>query len=173
MTLNEALAIAEKAHAGLKDKAGGPYIDFLKSVAEHLKNKGESEEVQALAVLQDILTPATKLSEEDVLKMGVPAAMIARIKKMTYHKNQGWIDEYSCKLMAQGVPAEESTYEAREKEFVHFVKTLKDDPIAAKAKAAILSVLQEDQYIHRQERRELKTQFRLKKYKAAIAAREE
>ena len=105
--------------------------------------------------------------------MGVPAEMIARIKKMTYHKNQGWIDEYSCKLMAQGVPAEESTYEAREKEFVHFVKTLKDDPIAAKAKAAILSVLQEDKYIHRQERRELKTQFRLKKYKAAIAALEE
>ena len=141
MTLNEPLAIAEKAHAGLKDKAGGSYIDFLKSVAEHLKNKGESEEVQALAVLQDILTPATKLSEEDVLKMGVPAEMIARIKKMTYHKNQGWIDEYSCKSMAQGVP--------------------------------VSSVRQENKYIHRQERRERKTQFRLKKYKAAIAALEE
>ena len=39
MTLNEALAIAEKAHAGQKNKAGGPYIDFLKSVADFLKNK--------------------------------------------------------------------------------------------------------------------------------------
>ena len=42
--------------------------------------------------------------------------------------------------------------------------------MAAKAKSAILNVLLEDKYIHRQERRELKTQFRLKKYKAAIQA---
>ena len=172
MTLNEALAIAEKAHAGQKNKAGGPYIDFLKSVADFLKNKGEPEEVQVLAVLQDVLTPSTKISKEDVINMGVSEETVDRILKMTYHKNQGWIDEYSCKLMAEGIPAEEATYEAREKEFVNFVKTLKDDPLASKAKAAILSVLQEDKYIHRQERRELKTQFRLKKYKSAIAALE-
>ena len=172
MTLNEALAIAEKAHAGQKNKAGGPYLDFLKSVADFLKNKGAPEEVQVLAVLQDVLTPSTKLSKEDVINMGVSEETVDRILKMTYHKNQGWIDEYSCKLMAEGIPAEEATYEAREKEFVNFVKTLKDDPLASKAKAAILSVLQEDKYIHRQERRELKTQFRLKKYKSAIAALE-
>ena len=136
-----------------------------------MKNKGEPEEVQVLAVLQDVLTPSTKLSKEDVINMGVSEETVDRILKMTYHKNQGWIDEYSCKLMAEGIPAE-ATYEAREKEFVNFVKTLKDDPLASKAKAAILSVLQEDKYIHRQERRELKTQFRLKKYKSAIAALE-
>ena len=34
----------------------------------------------------------------------------------------------------------------------------------------IVNVLMEDKYIHRQERRELKTKFRLKKYKAAIEA---
>jgi 4-aminobutyrate aminotransferase-like enzyme len=72
--------------------------------------------------------------------------------------------------MAQGVPAEEATYEAREKEFVNFVSKLKDNPVAAKAKSAILNVLMEDKYIHRHERRELKTKFRLKKYQAAIEA---
>ena len=102
--------------------------------------------------------------------MGVPADVVDLIEKMTYHKNQGWIDEYSCNLMAQGVPAEEATYEAREKDFVRFVETLKSDPLAAKAKSAILNVLLEDKYIKRQERRELKTKFRLKKYKAAIQA---
>ena len=102
--------------------------------------------------------------------MGVPADMVEKIQKMTYHKNQGWIDEYSCKLMAEGVPAEEANYEAREKEFVKFMGTLKDDPLMAKAKSAILNVLLEDKYIKRQERRELKTKFRLKKYQAAIEA---
>lgn len=173
LTLNEALAIAEKAHAGQIDKAGGPYIDFLKSIADDLKSKGESEEVQVLAVLQDLLKSSTQLSKEDIIQMGVPAELADTIQKMTYFKDQSWIDEYSCKLMAEGVPAEEATYEAREKEFVNFVKTLKTNPVAAKAKAAILRALLEDKYIHRGERRELKTKFRLKKYQAAIEALEE
>ena len=146
---------------------------FSLPILIHLCIRKQREKyVQVLAVLQDILTPSTKLSKEDVINMGVSEETVDRILNMTYHKNQGWIDEYSCKLMAEGIPAEEATYEAREKEFVNFVKTLKDDPLASKAKAAILSVLQEDKYIHRQERRELKTQFRLKKYKSAIAAME-
>ncbi len=173
LTYQEAYAIASKAHAGQTDKAGGPYIDFLQNVADYLKNKGESEEVQILAILQDSLTSSTKLTPDDLLQMGVSAEMVELIRKMTYHKDQSWIDEYSCKLMAEGVPAEEATYEAREKEFVNFVKTLKSNPVAAKAKAAILNVLLEDKYVHRHERRELKTKFRLKKYKAAIEALEE
>ena len=170
LSYNEAYKIAEEIHKGQKDKAGGPYIDFLQNVADYLKNKGESEEVQTLAILQDSITSATKKTPEDMVKMGVPADMVDLIQKMTYHKNQGWIDEYSCKLMEKGVPAEDSTYDAREKDFVRFVETLKDNPMAAKAKSAILNVLLEDKYIQRQERRELKTKFRLKKYQAAIEA---
>lgn len=173
LTYQDAFAIAAKAHAGQTDKAGGPYIDFLQNVADYLKNKGESEEVQILALLQDCLTASTKLTPQDLQGMGVPAETVELIQKMTYHKNQAWIDDYSCKLMAEGVPAEEATYEAREKEFVNFVTTLKSNPVAAKAKSAILNVLLEDKYIHRHERRELKTKFRLKKYQAAIAALEE
>lgn len=173
LTYQDAFAIAAKAHAGQTDKAGGPYIDFLQNVADYLKNKGESEEVQILAILQDSLTASTQMTPEDLVRAGVPSETVELIQRMTYHKDQAWIDDYSCKLMAEGVPAEEATYEAREKEFVNFVKTLKSNPVAAKAKAAILNVLLEDKYIHRQERRELKTKFRLKKYKAAIEALEE
>jgi (p)ppGpp synthase/HD superfamily hydrolase len=166
----DAYKIAAEVHKNQTDKAGGPYIDFLQNVADFLKNKGESEEVQTLAILQDLITDSTKKTPDEVIAMGVPADMVEKIQKMTYHKNQGWIDEYSCKLMAEGVPAEEANYEAREKEFVKFMGTLKDDPLMAKAKSAILNVLLEDKYIKRQERRELKTKFRLKKYQAAIEA---
>ena len=170
ISYQDAYKIAADIHKGQKDKAGGPYIDFLQNVADYLKNKGESEEVQTLAILQDSITASTKKTPEDMVKLGVPADMVDLIQKMTYHKNQGWIDEYSCKLMEKGVPAEDATYDAREKDFVRFVETLKDNPLAAKAKSAILNLLLEDKYIHRQERRELKTKFRLKKYHAAIEA---
>ena len=83
LSYQEAYKIAAEVHKDQKDKAGGPYIDFLQSVADYLKNKGESEEVQTLA---------------------------------------------------------------------------------------ILTMLMDDKYIQRQERRELKTKFRLKKYKSAIEA---
>ena len=170
LSYQDAYKIAAEVHKGQKDKAGGPYIDFLQNVADYLKSKGEPEEVQVLAVLQDVLTDSTKKTPADILQLGVPADMVARIQKMTHIKNQSWIDEYSCKLMAEGTPAEEATYEAREKEFVEFAKSLKSDPVMAKAKAGILTTLLEDKYIRRNERRELKTQFRLKKYKAAIEA---
>ena len=89
----EAYKIAADVHKNQMDKAGGPYIDFLQNVADYLKNKGESEEVQTLAILQDLITDTTKKTPEEVIAMGVPADMVEKIQKMTYHKNQGWIDE--------------------------------------------------------------------------------
>ena len=171
LSYQDAYKIAAEVHKRQKDKAGGPYIDFLQNVADYLKSKGEPEEVQVLAVLQDVLTDSTKKTPADILQLGVPADMVARIQKMTHIKNQSWIDEYSCKLMAEGTPAEEATYEAREKEFVEFVSTLKDDPMAVKAKSAILHVLLDDKYT-RHDHRELKNQFRIRKYQRAIEALE-
>ncbi|MBP5246659.1 MAG: hypothetical protein J6Z31_02230 [Fibrobacter sp.] len=167
LSYQEAYKIAAEVHQGQKDKAGGPYIEFLQNVADYLKSKGEPEEVQTLAILQDVLTDSTKKTPEEIIQMGVPAETVELIQKMTHHKNQGWIDEYSCKLMAEGVPAEEATYEAREKEFVNFVSQLKDNAAAAKAKSAILNVLLDEKYI-RHEHRELKTKFRIRKYQRAI-----
>ena len=93
LSFEEAYKIAAEVHKNQTDKAGGPYIDFLKNVADYLKNKGESEEVQTLAILQDLTTGATKKSAEEIAQMGVPADVVDLIEKMTYHKNQGWIDE--------------------------------------------------------------------------------
>ena len=111
LSYQDAYKIAESVHQGQQDKAGGPYIDFLQNVADYLKNKGESEDVQVLAILQDSITSATKKTPDDMIQMGVPADMVDLIQKMTYHKNQAWIDEYSCHLMEKGVPAEDATYD--------------------------------------------------------------
>lgn len=88
LTYQDAFAIAAKAHAGQTDKAGGPYIDFLQNVADYLKNKGESEEVQILAILQDSLTASTQMTPEDLVRAGVPSETVELIQRMTYHKDQ-------------------------------------------------------------------------------------
>ena len=53
LSYQDAYKIADSVHKGQQDKAGGPYIDFLQNVADYLKNKGEPEDVQVLAILQD------------------------------------------------------------------------------------------------------------------------
>jgi len=167
LNFEEALKIATDIHQGQVDKVGGPYIDFMIQVANKLKEQGEPEEVQVLGLLQDTVV---KHSRDELLSKGVPAELINDIEKLTYHKNQGYIDEYCCKLMENGMPAEEATYEARNMEFLKFIEGVKaaPNPALAKVKAAILTLLLEDRYIHRQERRELKTKYRLKKYQDAI-----
>ncbi len=167
LTFEEALKIATEVHQGQVDKVGGPYIDFMQQVAKKLKDQGEPEEIQVLGLLQDTVI---KRSKEELVALGVPAEMVDQINLLTYHKNQGYIDEYCCKLMANGMPAEDATYEARNMEFLKFIETIKanPNPALAKVKAAILTLLLEDRYIHRHERRELKTKYRLKKYQDAI-----
>ena len=104
LSYQDAYKIATDVHKGQQDKAGGPYIDFLQNVADYLKNKGESEEVQVLAILQDSITSSTNKTPDDMIKLGVPADLVDLIQKMTYHKNQSWIDEYSCHLMERVCP---------------------------------------------------------------------
>lgn len=167
LTFEEALKIATDIHQGQVDKVGGPYIEFMKHVANRLKEQGEPESVQVLGLLQDT---AIKHSKEEIVSKGIPSELADKIVALTYHKNQAYIDEYCCKLMDNGMPAEEATYEARNMEFLKFVEGIKNnpDPAMAKVKCAILSLLLEDHYIKRDERRELKTKFRLKKYQDAI-----
>ena len=68
LSFAEAYKIAAEVHKNQTDKAGGPYIDFLQNVADYLKNKGEPEEVQTLAILQDLTTGGTKKSAEEIVQ---------------------------------------------------------------------------------------------------------
>ena len=72
ISFEDAYKIAAEVHKDQQDKAGGPYIDFLQNVADYLKNKGESEEVQTLAILQDLTTGATKRQQKKLSPWASP-----------------------------------------------------------------------------------------------------
>ncbi len=168
-TYDDALEIATVAHAAQTDKTGSPYVDYLKTIADNLKVAGESEEVQIVALLQDMMGDAAAYSSEKLLSMGVPESIVATLSTLAHHKNQSFIDEYSCQKMAEGVPAEEAAYEAREKDYLHYIEKMMANPVARKVKIETLKTLLDEKHIPKNERREKKTRFRIQKYQAALA----
>ncbi len=167
-TYNDALRIATEAHAGQTDKIGGPYIEHLIAIATNLKAKGESEETQIVALLQDTMGDSTAYTPAKLSELGVPAQIIDILSLLTHHKDQVFIDDYSCKRMAEAIPAEDATYEAREKEFLRYVARVKENPIAKVVKIESLHRLLDENFIPKNERREKKTKFRIKKYQNSI-----
>lgn len=168
-TYDDALHIATVAHEKQVDKTGGPYVEYLKTIAENLKAAGESEEMQITALLQDIMGDTTAYSSEKLLELGVPDSIVATLSMLAHHKNQSFIDEYSCQKISEGVPAEEAAYEAREKDYLRYIEKMKSSPIAKKVKIETLKLLLDEKYIPKNERREKKTRFRIQKYQAALA----
>ncbi|MFI2432186.1 phosphohydrolase [Streptomyces sp. NPDC018693] len=63
MSLAEVEAVACAAHAGQTDKAGRPYAEHLRAVAEGVRARGGSDELVAAAWLHDALEDDA-LSEE-------------------------------------------------------------------------------------------------------------
>ena len=169
-TYDDALRIATAAHTGQTDKIGEPYIEHLKAVAASLKAAGESEKAQEVALLQDTMGESTAYTPEKLAGLGVPEDIIDILKLSTHHKDQAYIDEYSCKLMAEAMPAEDATYEAREKEFLRFIDKVKANPVARAVKVETLKRLLDENLIPKAERREKKTKFRIHKYEAALKA---
>lgn len=167
-----ALEIATTAHSGQTDKSGGTYISYLESIANQLKANGESEQVLIVALLQDIMGEATGYTPAKLSELGVPAEMIDIISILTHQKNQTFIDDYSCKRMAEGVPAEDATYEAREKEYLRYIERVKTNPIARKVKIEALKTLLKEDLITKNERREKKNKFRIRKYENALKSLE-
>ncbi|MFI7497908.1 HD domain-containing protein [Streptomyces sp. NPDC049687] len=63
MSLTEVEALARAAHAGRTDKAGRPYAEHLRAVAEGVRARGGGEELIAAAWLHDAVEDGV-LSEE-------------------------------------------------------------------------------------------------------------
>lgn len=72
-----ARAIALDRHAGQVDKAGRPYGDHLRRVAERLP-----EELQPVGWLHDVLED-TATSAADLAELGIPARLIAAVEALT------------------------------------------------------------------------------------------
>jgi (p)ppGpp synthase/HD superfamily hydrolase len=70
--LDEATALARRAHAGQTDKAGRPYIEHPLRVMHRLR--GEYE--QLAAILHDVLED-TPVTENDLRSAGCPEPVVA------------------------------------------------------------------------------------------------
>ncbi|WP_149183106.1 HD domain-containing protein [Streptomyces sp. TRM49041] len=55
LSLDQVEAIARRAHAGQTDKAGRPYVEHLRAVAEGVRARGGSDEQIAAAWLHDAI----------------------------------------------------------------------------------------------------------------------
>jgi (p)ppGpp synthase/HD superfamily hydrolase len=82
-SVEEAIALARKAHAGQTDKAGHPYIDHPLRVMHRL----DGEHEQMAAILHDVLedTPTTA---EDLRTVGCPEPVIAAVRALTKHPGE-------------------------------------------------------------------------------------
>ena len=92
MSLYEAAeAVARDAMAGLVDKAGNPLIYHSLRVAALAKAAGETEAVQAVAVLHDIIED-TDATADDLRMVGIPEVVIEAVEVMTHTDHSPYRD---------------------------------------------------------------------------------
>ncbi|WP_354643969.1 HD domain-containing protein [Kitasatospora camelliae] len=80
LTLTEVDALAARAHAGQVDKIGVPYVEHVRAVAAALAPFGTG--LQMAGLLHDVLED-TELTAEDLLRAGVPSAVVATVRAVT------------------------------------------------------------------------------------------
>ncbi|MEU7277218.1 HD domain-containing protein [Streptomyces sp. NPDC045431] len=71
LTLEEVEALAREAHAGQTDKAGRPYAEHLRAVAEGVRARGGGDAQTAAAWLHDVVED-DRLSEEWLAAAALP-----------------------------------------------------------------------------------------------------
>lgn len=86
LTLEGAIALATKLHAGQVDKSGRPYMGHLERVAEMVRRSGGNWVQEMAAWLHDSLED-TEATEDLLWKMGVPRMVIELVVCMTHDKS--------------------------------------------------------------------------------------
>lgn len=86
-TLERAIEIAAKAHAGQVDKAGQPYI--LHPIQVMLRVTGT--ETRIAAILHDVIEDS-EFTIEDLRKEGFSNAVLLAVAALTKHENESRID---------------------------------------------------------------------------------
>ena len=80
LTLADVDAIAARAHAGQYDKIGVPYVDHVRAVSAGLAPFGVG--MQMAGLLHDVIED-TELTAAALLTAGVPAAVVATVRRVT------------------------------------------------------------------------------------------
>jgi (p)ppGpp synthase/HD superfamily hydrolase len=88
LLVSKARKLAERAHAGQVDKAGGRYVEHLRRVAEAVAADPTSPALaQAVAWLHDIVED-TDVTEIDLMAAAMPREVVAAVLAITHHPNE-------------------------------------------------------------------------------------
>jgi (p)ppGpp synthase/HD superfamily hydrolase len=85
--IEEAVALAERAHAGQVDKAGAPYIEHVRRVVAAVAPHGAT--VQVVAALHDVVED-TSLTLDDLAVLGVPQDIVQAIDALTHRAGESY-----------------------------------------------------------------------------------
>ena len=93
--------LATQAHGEQKDKAGNPYIDHPRRVAERLEAAGASAQAVAAGWLHDVLedTPTTAT---DLAAVGIPAEVIDAVTAVTKRPGEP-TEDYAARIRASAL----------------------------------------------------------------------
>ncbi len=97
-TLEKAIELAARYHAGQKDKEGLPYVTHPLRVMQRVSG----EDAQIVAVLHDTLED-TQLTEADLRREGFSEEIVAAVKAVTHAKDEPYAD-YVVRLAKLDVP---------------------------------------------------------------------
>jgi len=95
-----AKAIATVAHKGQVDKAGSPYIDHPRRVAERLQAAKVGEAVVAAAWIHDVLED-TDLTRDDLYDAGLTWSVILFAEEVTRKPGQS-VEDYYAGIQSAG-----------------------------------------------------------------------
>ncbi|MET9956144.1 HD domain-containing protein [Streptomyces sp. NPDC006339] len=98
LTLAEVEALAVAAHAGQTDKAGRPYAEHLRAVAEGVRVRGGSPEQIAAAWLHDAVEDDA-LSEEWLAAAALPAQVKDMVLALTKRPGEE-LEDYTRRILA-------------------------------------------------------------------------
>lgn len=88
-TIENADLLARTAHRGQVDKAGNPYIDHPRAVAEALREHGDHAVMAGL--LHDVVED-THITLDDLRELGYPDDVVAAVDSVTRRPNETYMD---------------------------------------------------------------------------------
>lgn len=88
-TIADADALAERAHAGQVDKAGLPYINHPRTVADLVREHGDHAVMAAL--LHDVVED-TDVTLDQLCELGYPGQVVSAVDSVTKRDGETYMD---------------------------------------------------------------------------------
>ncbi|MEV3855378.1 HD domain-containing protein [Streptomyces sp. NPDC050095] len=98
LTLTEIEALARRAHADQKDKAGRPYAEHLQAVAEGVARRGGTDRQTAAAWLHDAIEDDA-LTDQWLTEAALPEETKAIVRALTKHPGEA-PEAYARRILA-------------------------------------------------------------------------